>query len=497
MLISIDNFQGMQPAVDPHLLQPNMASDAVNVNLKKGSLRPWKKELIDTTLEQSDTLIKTIYQYLEQYWFEFSAEVHILPGPIANDTTARRYFTGIGIPKKTNQAEATTGSPPYPINYYPIHTPLPHAACVAALGAGGSGDARNILYQWTTVTSWGEESPPAPASNILSALQGQTVNLTGISIAWAASQSYALGTYVIPAAGVADHVYMCTVAGISGGSEPTWGTAVDGDTVDNTVTWKAYKKAILFDSGATKRVYRSVSGDSFASFHYIGAVAMETTVYVDTKTDTEAVAGTILPSATWYGPPMGLMGLTSIGRFMAGFVGKDLHFSEPDHPHAYPPEYSFPVDFPIVALGSTGNALVVGTEQNPYIIQGNHPGVMTPVKFADSHPCVSSRGLVSFEGGVAFPTNDGLYFVAGAAGKVITSGAYDADDWQALHPETFIGAYHHSRYIAFYNDGAGDTGGIVINMRNGTVSKLNLEATAVYVDPKTDTLYFNLQVETE
>ena len=115
MLISIDNFQGMMPAVEPHLLQPHMAKVAQNVNLLKGSLRPWNKELIDTTLEQSDVLIKTIYQYLETYWFEFSAEVHILPGPIANDTANKRYFTGIGIPKKTNQTEATTGSPPYPV----------------------------------------------------------------------------------------------------------------------------------------------------------------------------------------------------------------------------------------------------------------------------------------------------------------------------------------------------------------------------------------------
>jgi hypothetical protein len=70
MLISIDAFQGMMPAVEAHLLQPSMAKVATNVNLLKGSLRPWKKELIDTTLEQSDVLIKTIYQYLEAYWFE-------------------------------------------------------------------------------------------------------------------------------------------------------------------------------------------------------------------------------------------------------------------------------------------------------------------------------------------------------------------------------------------------------------------------------------------
>jgi len=496
MLISIDAFQGMMPAVEPHLLEPYMAKAATNVNLLKGSLRPWKKELLDTTLAQQDVLIKTIYQYLETYWFEFSAEVHIIPGPIANDTTNRRYFTGIGIPKKTNQAEATTGTPPYPVNFYPIQTPIPHAACTAALGAGGTGDARSIAYEWTIVTSWGEEGPPSPVSNIVSAMQGQTVNLSGISIAWAASQNYEVGTYVVPVGGVANHVYMCVVAGVSGTGEPTWETDVDGDTVDNTVTWRAYKKAILYDSGATKRVYRILTGDAFGSYHYIGAVAMATTVYTDEKTDTEAAGGTIIPSSTWYGPPVGMQGLTSIGRFMAGFVGKTLYFSEPNYPHAWPPQYSFPIDFPIVAMGGLGNTLVIGTEQNPFIVQGNHPGVLTPIRFADSHPCVSSRGLVAFEGGIAFPSNDGLYFVSGGSGRVITKKAYTKKDWAALHPETFIGAFHDSRYFAFYNK-SGDVGGVIINMQNGSVSKVELAATAVYVDPKTDILYFNLQVEIE
>ena len=359
-------------------------------------MRPWKKELLDTTLAQPDVLIKTIYRYLEAYWFEFSAEVNVLPGPIANDTANRRYFTGIGIPKKTNETEATTGSAPYPINYYPMGAPLPHKALVAALGGGGTGEVRNIAYEWTIVTSWGEEGPPSPVSNIVAALQGQTVNLSGITILWAASQTYEEYNFVVPSTGVVDHVYMCVVGGVSGGSEPTWGTTVDGDTVDGGVTWRAYKKEILFDSGATKRVYRTLTGETFATKNFIGSVAMATDTYADSKTDTEAAGGAVLPSDTWFGPPLAMKGLTSIGRFMAGFSGKDIYFSEPNYPHAYPPEYSFPLDHAIIAMGSIGNMLVVGTDQNPYVIHGNHPGVMTPVKFAESHPCVSSRGLVSF-----------------------------------------------------------------------------------------------------
>lgn len=489
MIISIDSFRGMQPRVDPHLLESNLASLAINCNLLNGSLKPWRASVLDDTLVQT-SLIKTIYQYLSAYWFEFSADVDILPGPIANDTVYKRYFTGIGIPKKTNEAEATTGVAPYPINFYPIGVPQPAHAAIATLGAGGSGDPRALAYQWTIVTSWGEEGAPAPVSNILSPIPGQTVDLSNMTIVWQASEDYDVGNWVVPTV-LADHVYKCVDAGQSGATEPTWGTAVDADTTDNGVEWRAYKKEILFGAGATKRLYRILTGDTFGQYHYVGAIAMGTTIYSDNKTDTEVVGGTILPSNGWYAPPDTMIGLTTIGRFMAGFVGKDLYFSEPNYPHAWPLGYSFPLDYPIVALGSIGNTLVAGTEQNPYIIQGSHPDIMTPVRLPDSHPCVAKRGLVAFPSGIAFPSNDGLYFVSGATGRVITQQFYTRKDWQALHPQTWHAERHDGRYFAFYDDGAGDKGGVIIDLQ-GEVTMLDFFATALYVDPKTDTLYYNL-----
>ncbi len=490
MLISLDFFRGMKPRVAEHLLEPNMASVATDCNLLNGSLRPWKNSIVDASLIQT-SLIKTIYKYLDTYWFEFSADVDILQGPIANDTTGRRYYTGDGIPKKTNQSEATIGSPPYPINFYPMEVPRPAHAATAALGSGGSGDPRAVAYQWTIVTSWGEEGAPSPVSNIVSALQGQEVNLTGMTIVWQASQTYAIGHWIAPTT-LGDYVYKCVNEGQSGATEPTWGTTVDGDTADGTVTWRAYKKEILFGTGATKRLYRTLSGETFAQYQYVGAIAMGTTIYTDTKTDTEIAGNTVLPSTGWYGPPDNMTGLTSIGRFFAGFVGKDIYFCEPSYPHAWPIKYSFPLDFPIVALASLGNTLIAGTEQNPYIIQGSHPEVMTPVKMPESHPCVAKRGMVAFPGGIAYPTNDGLYFISGGAGQVITKAAYSTDDWKKLHPQTWHAKRHDGRYFAFYDDGAGDKGGVIIDL-NGEVTTLDFHATALYVDPKTDTLYYNLE----
>lgn len=490
MLISLEYFRGMKPRVAQHLLEPNMASLAQNTNLLNGALRPWKNNILDTTLVQT-SLIKTIYQYLDTYWFEFSADVDIHQGPIANDTANKRYYTGDGIPKKTDQTEATTGSPPYPINFYPMGAPEPVFAPIAALGAGGAGDPRSVAYVYTIVTSWGEEGPPSPVSNIVAPLPGQTVNVSNMIVEWQVSQAYQVGQWAVPTT-LVDHVYKCVSAGTSGGSEPTWGTTVDGDTTDNTVTWRAYKKEILFDTGATKRLYRILTGDTFGQYFFVGAVAMGTETYADSKTDAEITGGTILPSTGWYEPPDNMTGLTSVGRFFAGFVGKDLYFSEPNYPHAWPIAYSFPLDFPIVALGSIGNTLIVGTEQNPYLVQGSHPEIMSPVKLPDSHPCVAKRGMVAFPNGIAYPTNSGLYFIAGGTGQVITRESYSKEDWALLHPQTWHAERHDGRYYAFYDDGAGDKGGVIIDL-NGEITMLDFFATALYIDPKTDTLYYNLE----
>jgi hypothetical protein len=58
------------------------------------------------------------------------------------------------------------------------------------------------------------------------------------SPAWAATTSYAAGVYVHPTVWNG-HVYKCTVAGTSGGSEPTWITTGPPNTqTDGGVTWE-------------------------------------------------------------------------------------------------------------------------------------------------------------------------------------------------------------------------------------------------------------------
>jgi hypothetical protein len=51
---------------------------------------------------------------------------------------------------------------------------------------------------------------------------------------WAASTAYILGDRI----NVAGIVFICSTAGTSGGSEPSWGTTLNGTTADNTAVWR-------------------------------------------------------------------------------------------------------------------------------------------------------------------------------------------------------------------------------------------------------------------
>jgi hypothetical protein len=53
---------------------------------------------------------------------------------------------------------------------------------------------------------------------------------------WAAATAYSVGDIVRPSTGNG-HVYRCTAAGATGGTEPTWPTDIGATVTDGTVTW--------------------------------------------------------------------------------------------------------------------------------------------------------------------------------------------------------------------------------------------------------------------
>ncbi len=515
MLLSIKEFGGIVPKTAPDLLPPERAQTARNAKVQSGHLEPWYQDLSVQALTNAGT-IRTIHFYDSLYWLEWEADVDVIEAPVSSDTLKKLYFTGAGIPKKTDLNEAITGSGAKPIGFWPMAMPNPKRVSATSLGSGGTGEPRVIAYVWTLVSAWGEESAPSPASETLSAMNGQSVELTNMSLQWQAGISYAVGDFIIPTAesllledesgpillegGLsplrleqdvttdnAEYVYMCVSSGTSGATEPVWGTTVDGDTTDGGVTWRCFKNNLI-----AKRIYRVNTGNEAAQYQFVAQINFELNSYTDTTLD--ANLGETLRTADYTQPNIALQGLTYMSNgICAAFLGKDLYFCEPYKLWAWPIDYMISLAAPIVGLKAVGGTLYVTTEDRPYIVTGTHPSGMNPIRLPDPHACVSKRSMAAYQAGIVYAGPDGLYLGTNNGTQLITGNHYTWKEWQALHPATMHGYIHDQRYFGFYSYGSTE-GCIVLNLKTGELVTLNVYTDAAYVDPKTDDLYYVRQI---
>jgi len=434
-VIKITAFNGMTPRTDPRLLEGNMAQSAVNAKLQNGSIKPYKAPGQIATLTKSGT-IKTIYRFGEtqttdtQYWFHWTTDVNVVKGALSDDAYERTYFTGDGAPKMTTNAIALTGGTAYPMNSRPLGIPAPVNAATATVSGSGTGTAESRVYVYTYVSSLGEEGTPSPVSNLVSVQVGQTVDLSGMSTA-------PTGQYDL----------------------------------------------------VSKRIYRAVAGTGGTDYLYVSEIALANTSFTDTTL--AAALGEVIPSKQWDMPDANMQGLCMMANgIMAGFVGKDVCFSESFVPHAWPIAYRLQTDFPIVGVAAFGASLFVGTTGYPYIINGVDPSQMTMIKGEYRQACVSKRSIVEMGNGVIYASPDGLCVVDGSGVQVITKTILTRDDWQKYNPSSITATHLDGRYWAFFDTGTRQ-GALVLDM-TGDGAQLwesDVYATALYNDIKSDALY--------
>ncbi|MBB3947053.1 hypothetical protein GGQ73_003017 [Rhizobium skierniewicense] len=317
---------------------------------------------------------------------------------------------------------------------YPLKVPRPTAGAVAAVTGSGTGDVQSRTYVYTYVTSFGEETAPSPGSPIIDWKPGQTVTLNGIEA---------------PPAG-------------------------------RSIT--------------LQRIYRSQTGSSGTYLYLIAERAASAANFVDNiAVDAFQEA---LPSAGWDEPPDALTGITSMPNgMMAAFVGRDVYFCEPWRPHTWPEKYVMSCDSDIVGLASIGSVLLVMTKANPYMMTGSHPDSMQSVKLEANFPCINPRGIVDLGFAICYPSNDGLISVK-ASGEVslVTEQLFRRDEWQALSPQTAVGAQHGNIYLLFYDVTLNDeraTGALFINVNAAPfLARSSETADAVFFDVESSGLFF-------
>lgn len=233
-----------------------------------------------------------------------------------------------------------------------------------------------------------------------------------------------------------------------------------------------------------RRIYRSVNG----TYLFVAEIPATQTSFEDTVAAEDLNEEMIVTG--WKEPPAALQGLINLPNgIMAGFVGRDVYFCDPYHPHAWPESYVQTVDFPIVGLGRMDTTLAVLTKGTPYFIQGSHPDSMVVVKSDLQQSCAAKRSIVSTNGVVIYASPDGLVMLSSSGSKLITENMFTRAQWQAYFKPESIHAYTHDlKYVAFYDNGT-TQGGFIFDLTSGQFILHDIYATAGYSDLLRDELY--------
>jgi hypothetical protein len=145
-------------------------------------------------------------------------------------------------------------------------------------------------------------------------------------------------------------------------------------------------------------------------------------------TDRPATAVT-LQSQEWDPPPSNLHSLTYAGNgFFAGASGKDIRFSEPYRPHAWP--YFMTLPYSITGIIEVEGGLLVTTTAQPYLVYGPHPEQMTQQALNAEQAGMTPRSMARIEGSAIYVSNDGLVQVSGGQATVGTQDLFTRNDWR-------------------------------------------------------------------
>lgn len=285
------------------------------------------------------------------------------------------------------------------VTEYPLAVPSPVSAPTVALASAADPTAlQSIYFAYTYVSGFGEESQPSPLSAMLDWSEGIVVNLTGL----------------VPAP-----------AG----------------------------------RNLTKiRIYRSqTSATGATGLFFVDEISGASTSYAYNPAVVTALQE-LIPSTDYDPPPADLAGITSLPNgMMAAFVGKDLYFSEPYQPHAWPEKYVLTVDHEIVGLAAFGSTVAVLTRGTPYVAQGTHPDNFVMQKMEANLPCMSRRGIVDIGYAAVYPSADGLVVISASEANMVTRGMFTREQWAALSPETFTAANYDGLYMFTHTMGDYDT----------------------------------------
>ena len=201
-------------------------------------------------------------------------------------------------------------------------------------------------------------------------------------------------------------------------------------------------------TGGVRRIYRTATGTTSTEYLRVGDCPISSTVFSDAVLDVGL--GEPLPSLNWFPPPLDMTSVTSTPNgFIVGYSGNSLCVSEAMFPHAFNPFNQLGFAGKVTGIASSGDSLVVFTDEAPYLVTGSTPGTLTAVRIDHQQTCANKASIVNMGGYVLFASPDGLCSVTANDMAIETQNYLTRDQWQAYSPSTMRGYLYEGVYIGF------------------------------------------------
>jgi len=401
MKIALNEFGGMAPGIDPHVLADKLATEAHNVSFASGALGESTVTAVSSPAfpglnSACRSILRPGNDDTRLQFTQVTSGSAFASLLSVSDNWGRIYFNAASGARYTVSDNYTKGGLTLnPVNYKlgvptPKYQPVVGKPAYTAV-SGTSPDLSYVAYVFTFVDKYGHEGAPSAPST--------KVELPN------------------------DLAFTCRL------------------------TFTAESLPEFPITNAVRRIYRAAFDGTTSEWQFIADVPVATASWTDNVP--LGNEGEALVSTDWVPPPDGLQHMTPVAaNFVAGFYSNYLCYSEALLPHAWPEAYRFPLKYPVVGMAATQNGLLVATKGKPYWCSGADPASAIPVELDANHPCLAAKSIVDMSGFVIYASYDGLVAVTGSDIKVITAEFIDRRTWLGdFAPAEIVAFAHEGRYV--------------------------------------------------
>lgn len=389
--IKLTQFGGIAPRSRPNNLHQAMAQVAQDVDLSRGTLRPWRtdKKVSDKT-GQSIFVDRCCYLASENCKASFSR--------INTDCC---YIVATGVkdyPVIQKKSQACEGD--WKRLGFPVELPAPNAQLLGDLSQDFNNEARQYIY--TLVDDFGFESAPSLPSAAIYAHNDKQVVISNLPTNF-------------PTYSIAKLRLYCAV------------TPLDyGEQVKDKEAEAYFLLVDEIDFGSSAYVHQphTVYGEECLTEEY-------------------APPHNCMTDLQYCGNGQ-----------LGGLVGTELWLSEPLKPHAFPEAYRYgrfngnPIRF--LCGEQIGYIL---TDEYPAVIEMESPcqsqGCRAISVLEEPLPIISYQSACLYNGACFYASKDGLVMLVGNQSKLISTALFSQDQWRALAPWQMIGVVHDGYYFGF------------------------------------------------